>query len=385
VLGLTHVAQKKIRKATGFLAAGCFVLGTLLGSPAQALCPNFGLPNGSEIVELDTTSGQICLQLLRADAPLTVINFIAYTIRGDYDGVIIHRSVPGFVIQGGAFRATADSLSVVPTAAPIQNEPCTPAAGETTCDVRGNERGTIAMARGAAVNSATNQFFINLADNRNPLDSSNQGFTVFGNVLGSGMTVADDIAALPRAGQDEGWWLAPQIGSALRELPLQSAVPFFPTPFGCWDPTDLGVVVQPSNPFQGIVDPVLGTGFWPVSLACGTQIPFESFTEDPGPPSCPDNDRLTTGVTGMNSFEIRYDPGPPALLQHEFTCQDMEEALEERALWRDDYGARLRPQLVLIHSASYQTVPEPGMALALAAGALALSAVAHSRRRRLSL
>jgi len=363
------------------------VLGLIVGyvlldsAPARAACPDFGLPGGSEIVEFQTNLGQICMEMLRADAPVTVWNFLNYVIRGDYDGTIVHRSDPDFVVQGGAFEAGVDTVDPIATDGAIQNEPCTPAPGDTFCSDRGNLRGTVAMARvGGQINSATSQYFINLADNRNPLDLVDDGFTVFANVLSGGMTVADEIAALPIGTPDESWWLAPPVGSVLAELPLQNRVPFFPTPFGCWDPLDLALVVSPTNHTAGLPDPFFGTSFYPLSGGCGTQIPRFSFIQDPGPPECPDSDLLTTGVTGLVSLGIRLDPATLDYLQYEFTCQQTAEALIQRDLWRDDFGARTVPELVVIQSATYQTVPEPGFGGLLAAGASALIAIGRQRR-----
>ena len=107
------------------IAALAVVLFFVAASSSQALCPDFGLPGGSEIVELQTSQGQICIELLRAAAPTTVLNFESYVVRGDYDGTIIHRSDAGFVIQGGGFERTLNSLVEVATDPPIANEPCT--------------------------------------------------------------------------------------------------------------------------------------------------------------------------------------------------------------------------------------------------------------------
>jgi len=198
-------------------------------------------------------------------------------IRGDYDGTLVHRSVPGFVIQGGAFATNIDTVDPIATDGRIQNESCTPDPGETVCSERGNLRGSVAMARvGGQIDSATSQYFINLDDNRDPLDLVDEGFTVFANVLGGGMTVADEIAALPIGMPDESWWLAPPLGSVLAELPLQTDVPFSPTSFGCWDPLDLALVVSPTNHTQGLPDPFFDTAFYPLSGGCGTQIPRQS-------------------------------------------------------------------------------------------------------------
>ena len=119
--------------------------------------------------------------------------FVTDPINGERASTFFHRSVPNFVIQGGGFLGTVNgsggaqpiSVSTFPT---VQNEPFI-----------SNIRGTIAMAKlGSDPNSATSQWFINLADNSANLDVQNGGFTVFGHVTGNGMSVADAIAALPR-------------------------------------------------------------------------------------------------------------------------------------------------------------------------------------------
>jgi peptidyl-prolyl cis-trans isomerase A (cyclophilin A) len=125
-------------------------------------------------------------------APGTVENFLNYVNDGDYEDSFVHRSVPGFVIQGGGFTFDAGQAPPIPTDPPIENE-----------FKLSNIRGTIAMAKlGGDPDSATSQWFINLADNSDSLDGDDgQGggfFTVFGQVIGDGMEVADAIAALPR-------------------------------------------------------------------------------------------------------------------------------------------------------------------------------------------
>lgn len=133
-------------------------------------------------VRMVTSEGPIEL-LLRPDvAPETVANFLQYAKSGFFDGTIFHRVIPGFMIQGGGFTKELDRK---PTRAPVRNEarPTLP-----------NLRGTIAMARTSAPDSATSQFFINLSDN----DFLNagvrgSGYAVFGKVT-EGMGVVDAIA-----------------------------------------------------------------------------------------------------------------------------------------------------------------------------------------------
>ncbi|MCC0176628.1 peptidylprolyl isomerase [Waterburya agarophytonicola K14] len=125
-----------------------------------------------------------------AGAPATVNNFANYVEDGDYVNSIIHRSVPEFIVQGGGFTVNDLQVGDVPADEPVVNE--------FSAD-RSNLRGTIAMAKlGNDPNSATNQWFFNLADNSENLDNQNGGFTVFGQVLGEAdLAPVDAIANLP--------------------------------------------------------------------------------------------------------------------------------------------------------------------------------------------
>ena len=131
-------------------------------------------------------------------APLTVQNFLNYVNDGDYVNTIIHRSVPGFIVQGGGFTVDglanvldnpASAIGVIPADPPVVNE---------FSAERSNLRGTIAMAKlGGNPDSATNQWFFNLADNSDNLDNQNGGFTVFGEVLSqSDLDNLDAIASV---------------------------------------------------------------------------------------------------------------------------------------------------------------------------------------------
>jgi cyclophilin family peptidyl-prolyl cis-trans isomerase len=139
-------------------------------------------------VRIGDETKAIHLALLPVSAPLTVANFIAYIEAGYFDNNLLHRSVPGFIIQGGAFNF-AENLTIgdVPSFDPVKNEPGI-----------SNTRGTVSMAKlGGDPNSATSSWFINLANNALDLDGQNGGFTVFADVIGNGMAVADEIASLP--------------------------------------------------------------------------------------------------------------------------------------------------------------------------------------------
>ena len=136
-------------------------------------------------VTLETSMGDIALELDDEKAPKTVANFIAYAKAGHYDGTIFHRVIDGFMIQGGGFTKDMEQKK---TKEPIKNE---------AANGLKNFRGTIAMARTMVVDSATSQFFINLVDNsfldyRGP-DPRMFGYAVFGKVV-AGMDVVDKIA-----------------------------------------------------------------------------------------------------------------------------------------------------------------------------------------------
>lgn len=140
------------------------------------------------IVEFQTVLGNFEVNLYDNDTPGTVVNFLEYVNNGAYTNSVIHRSEPGFVIQGGGYRFDgALPLEDISTNPSIRNEP-----------ELANVRGTIAMAKLAGRrNSATSQWFFNLDDNSARLDYPNGGYTVFGEVVGNGMDVVDAIAALP--------------------------------------------------------------------------------------------------------------------------------------------------------------------------------------------
>lgn len=138
--------------------------------------------------------GSVGIVLYADAAPATVANFLAYVTAegsGSYDGSFIHRSIPGFIVQGGGYRPIGGiAFESVTDRAPVVNEPGIP-----------NLRGTLAMAKlGGNPDSATNEWFVNLDDNRGNLDYQNEGFSVFGRVAGNGMDVIDFITALPRGG-----------------------------------------------------------------------------------------------------------------------------------------------------------------------------------------
>ncbi len=155
------------------------------------------------IVRIETVRGDIEINLYDNATPATVTNFLNYVQNGDFTDSIFHRSVAGFIVQGGGFRTDATAqITDVPANPAVANEP-----------VYSNVRGTIAMAKlSGNANSATNQWFLNLANNASNLDAQNGGFTVFGEITSATMTVVDDIAALDTFA----------FASPFGELPLQN-------------------------------------------------------------------------------------------------------------------------------------------------------------------
>ncbi|MEW6981699.1 peptidylprolyl isomerase [Colwelliaceae bacterium 6471] len=145
----------------------------------------FQSPLHATIVEFQTSLGNFQVNLFDEATPKTVDNFLSYVNDGNYVETVIHRNVPNFVTQGGGFKFEGDiNLSPIVTRPSIENEP-----------VYSNKQGTIAMAKLANnANSATSQWFINLADNSSNLDVQNGGFTVFGQVIGDGMAVVNTIS-----------------------------------------------------------------------------------------------------------------------------------------------------------------------------------------------
>jgi len=135
-------------------------------------------------VRFSTNLGDIDIELFADDAPISTQNFLSYVDEGFFDSTVFHRVIPGFVVQGGGMTADMQQKR---TRAPIRNE--------ADNGIR-NSRGTLSMARTNDINSATSQFFINLADNAF-LDHKpgNFGYAVFGRVV-AGMDVVDRIAAV---------------------------------------------------------------------------------------------------------------------------------------------------------------------------------------------
>ena len=143
-------------------------------------------------VDIETTAGTIRLELYPDAAPKTVANFLEYVKAGHYDGTQFHRVIPGFMIQGGGYTGEFREKPTRPPV-PIESEQSVKAG-------LSNVPGTVAMARTSEPNSATSQFFINVANNQRlnfrSADMAGYGYTVFGKVVG-GMEVVNKIAQTP--------------------------------------------------------------------------------------------------------------------------------------------------------------------------------------------
>jgi len=169
-----------------FFASGCSRKQPPAPQPAPAQEPETPIGVNKTMVKLETSRGDIVIELNKAKAPLTVANFLQYVKDGHYDGTVFHRVIEGFMIQGGGF--TPD-LAQKPTRPPVKNE---------AANGLRNERGAVAMARTNDPHSATAQFYINHATNTflDFAGPDKPGYAVFGRVV-QGMEVVDAIANTP--------------------------------------------------------------------------------------------------------------------------------------------------------------------------------------------
>jgi len=158
-------------------------------------------------VALDTSMGKIVLEMLDDEAPITVENFLQYVRDGFYDGTIFHRAIQNFVVQGGGYLP--GMVEQEPTRDPIVNE---------FSEDRSNLKHTVAMAKlGGDPDSATSQFFFNLKDNSGTLDTQNEGFTVFANIV-EGMDVVDAMGLV-----ETETWEDPD-GNKLLNVPVEDII-----------------------------------------------------------------------------------------------------------------------------------------------------------------
>ncbi len=233
---------------------------SLVIAAAFLLAITAALPNNANatIVRVDTVLGSFDINLYDNATPATVANFVNYVQTGAYTDSIFHRSVAGFIMQGGGFVTDVNAqVTAIPTNPPVVNEP-----------VFSNIRGTIAMAKlGGDPNSATSQWFINVANNAGNLDGQNGGFTVFGEVTGNGMAIIDALEALPVFA----------FASPLNELPLQD---YSSTDFANNVPVSNAnlIIVNTISVIDSTVDSAGAAGLNPTPTTAGGTTP-------PPPPS----------------------------------------------------------------------------------------------------
>ncbi len=183
------------------------------GGDTLIICKQYSASSGVNPVARFTLAagGAFNVQLFADKTPLNAANFLAYVNAAAYDSAIIHRSIPGFVVQGGGYVVDKkDQLVTVPQNAPVDNEP----------HITSNVRGTIALARpggtGGLADKGTDQFFFNLADNSTNLDNQDGGFTAFGQVTDSnGLAVMDSIAAFPTVNAGGAFTNLPVLNSGI--------------------------------------------------------------------------------------------------------------------------------------------------------------------------
>lgn len=181
----------------------CFiVLGVLSAGSARAANP---------VVVMDTNYGTIKIELFEDKAPVTVKNFLQYVEDKHYDGLIFHRVIETFMIQGGGFDPKMEQKK---TRDPIKNE---------SNNGLSNLRGTIAMARTNVLDSATSQFYINVKDNKGLDGNADKasGYTVFGRVT-EGMDVVDKIKSV-KTGTKKGFDDVPEEDVVIKSVRLDKA------------------------------------------------------------------------------------------------------------------------------------------------------------------
>jgi len=301
--------------------------GLLLALLLLPVCAGAATP----VVRMSTTLGEIFLELTPEATPITVENFLHYVEEGAYDGSFVHRSDPGFVIQGGGY--TFDEVAGVDVV--HAHDPIIYEAGAS------NLRGTVAMARlQGQPDSATSQWFINLSDDNTYLDTLDGGYAVFGWVRGTGMAVADAIASLPV------WTFA----SPFRELPLidypgsgnvqsenfvmvtAEAFELITPPLGAVLPTGRAVQVgQTASAFATLINTGTAT-----AASCGlrpaTEVPgtFSFQTTDAtNTPVGTVDERVDLAAGAAQSFVFSFVPDAPLAetdVEIEFACGNADPA-----------------------------------------------------------
>jgi cyclophilin family peptidyl-prolyl cis-trans isomerase len=192
-----------MKKNTILLLLSIFAIAVISGCIAEEDVQEKTQDKGDETMDetkqtvavIETSKGAIEIQLNAEKAPISVKNFLSYVNEGFYDGTIFHRVMPGFMVQGGGFTPDGNQKE---TKAPIKLE---------SDNGLKNTIGTLAMARTNVPDSATSQFFINVADNGFLNNApGNDGYAVFGEVI-SGMEVVNEIVSVPTTnnGPNANW------------------------------------------------------------------------------------------------------------------------------------------------------------------------------------
>lgn len=194
------------------------LLASLAGALALALPPVAAAQTSTTLeprVRIETTAGDFVIELDTVRAPITAENFLRYVRDGFYDGLLMHRVVANFVIQGGGY---GPGFAPRPTRAAIANE---------SGNGLSNQRGSVGMARGESPHSATSQFYVNLKDNAglNPLPTR-WGYAVFGRVA-EGMDVVDRIAYVA-TGERNGFGDTPLEPIVIRRASVEGEQPSAP-------------------------------------------------------------------------------------------------------------------------------------------------------------
>jgi len=188
-----------LKRIVCLLLLGLCLAGTAIASEGK-----------NPVVVMETSMGTVKMELFQKEAPISVKNFLDYATSGYYDGTIFHRVIPGFMIQGGGFTA---GLIMKTPHAPIKNE---------AANGLKNDRGTLAMARTNMVDSASSQFFVNVANNdflnHREGGPSVYGYAVFGKVI-SGMEVVDKIAAT-QTGMQKGFADVPVTAVVIKSVKI---------------------------------------------------------------------------------------------------------------------------------------------------------------------
>ncbi|MEM7412240.1 MAG: peptidylprolyl isomerase [Myxococcota bacterium] len=342
-----RIRESRLRALAWLACAALWALPATTHAQIAGCVPDL---SGAVYVQVNTNMGLMTLELYPNTAPNTVQNFLNYMNDGDYDNVVFHRSVPGFVIQTGGFRDVGPIYAGIPTDPPIANEPCL-----------SNTRGTIAMARlGGQPDSATSQWFVNLVDNLFLDSTDGVGFTAFGRVIDASLPVADAIAALPIF--DAILTLQLPVNQVFSDFPLMSLPVDPPGGYGCVRETPLfGLTNDTFTAFIEDTTRSLPGSFVPILLD-----PICTGAGATGPPTVPcdpANGRLVAQLGIV---------GPPPI---NMSCDAVAEAEDSWAARRAGTQTQMQDDDVEIIS-----LPEPGRAWLLLAGGVLVFAMARRRR-----